>query len=161
MSFALSNVEEIYGVFSFFSKRNMPANSNVASPTSSSLTTRVSTLNKPLIYHRDHPMTPVFTALGFEFFYLVYGLIALLSQYVNIYQMVCIIFVFRFYVDFCLHCVREFKQFLWKAFESNAMCLFVQKLKNVHFVHIVPHIITCNCKLISQAFVILKCLILY
>ncbi|XP_046848963.1 transmembrane protein 39A-like [Xenia sp. Carnegie-2017] len=82
-----SNVKAHYDSREVYNLRNMPANSNVASPTSSSLTTRVSTLNKPLIYHRDHPMTPVFTALGFEFFYLVYGLIALLSQYVNIYQM--------------------------------------------------------------------------
>ena len=33
-------------------------------------------------------MTPVFTALGFEVFYLFYGLFALFSQYVNIYKTV-------------------------------------------------------------------------
>ena len=33
-------------------------------------------------------MTPVFTALSFEIFYLFYGLLALFSQYVNIYKTV-------------------------------------------------------------------------
>lgn len=48
----------------------------------------VSLHSKALVCHQPSPMTPVFTAIGFEVFYVIYGLLALFSQYVNIYKTV-------------------------------------------------------------------------
>ena len=68
----------------FFYRRN--GHPNITPPNSA--TAGVSLQTKTLIYHQECPMTPVFTALGFEVFYLFYGLLALFSQYVNIYKTV-------------------------------------------------------------------------